>query len=83
MNIVNKSAVDNYVEPKNVIDSILDERFQEDYSKEMGDFLKRSRSILDKYYVDLNAMDRLEGLDKEELFLSLRESPNKLKKHYR
>jgi hypothetical protein len=61
----------------------LDQRENEEFIKEIDMFMERSKSLLDKYYEDLGTIDRLGGLEKKELFLSLKESPKRLEKHYR
>ena len=65
-----------------LLDYILDEQILEKDKKEITDFLGRSEKMIQKYYEDIKSTDRLEGMTEREYFLSINESPKKLKNHF-
>jgi hypothetical protein len=83
VNIVNQLKEEDYTRHTFAIDSILDQRENDEFIKEIDIFINRSKSLLNKYYEDLNTIDRLNGLEKQELFLALKESPKRLQKYYK
>lgn len=83
MNIVDRENPEDSLNSGGVIDVILNEKKMEEFTKEIDLFINRSKNLLEKYYEDLNTIDRLSGLDKNEFILSLRESPKRMQKYHK
>lgn len=65
------------------LDYILDQKLIEKQTKEIEEFIKRSETVLKRYYEDVATMDRLQGIGEREYILSIKKSPKKLKKHFK
>lgn len=83
MNIVNKMEPSDYVQNKTIVDSILDVKESQELVHEIEIFSQRAKSLVNKYYEDIYTIDRLNGLEKKEVFLALKQSPKKLEKYFK
>ena len=81
--MVNKLEKEDFSEPNDVLEFILDKKLVENQTRELQNFVTRSKKMIDKYYEDIKHTDRLEGMSKQEYFLSIKNSPKKIQKFYR